>query len=176
VAVVLMIVSLLCSLAMDVVVHAKNTKDANCIFAPNVRGSEVHILNDTTVTASPLFQNVYFFTAQSILTSLFNMLMDAAVLEFVCSQSPYSMKGLAYGLFLLVKNFFQALTFVFMLPFSSWHLPVLSCGSAFFVVTIIIAILELMLFVYVAKKFKYRIVNEPSNEYIYAEEYYSNTQ
>jgi len=174
--VVLMIVSLLCSLTMDVVVHAKNTEDANCIFGPNVGEGELHILNDTTVMASLFFQNVYFFTSQSILTSLFNMLMDVAVLEFVCSQSPYSMKGLAYGLFLLVKYFFQALAFVFMLPFSSWHLPVLSCGSAFFVATIVIAVLELMLFVFVAKKFKYRIVNEPSNEYRYAEEYYSNIQ
>jgi len=123
----------------------------------------------------PLFQNIYFLTAQCILTSLIMLLLDIAVLEFICSQSPYFMKGLVFGFFFMVKGSFQVLAVVSTIPFGvSWNIHSISCGSGFYFTTLIIGTLELMLFAYVAKKFKYRIMDEPSNEYRYAEEYYSN--
>jgi len=163
---------------MDVVVHTRKAENANCMFSEDVNGKNFHIFNNSETDIDiPLFQNVYFFTAQSILSSLINMLMDIAVLEFICSQSPYSMKGLVFGFFFLVKSLSQALVFVSTLPFGvSWRIHAISCGSGFYLTTVIIGTLELMLFSYVAKKFKHRIVNEPSNEYRYAEEYYSNIQ
>ncbi len=54
------------------------------------------------------FQNVYFFTSQHFVTAVTNMLIDIAVLEFTCSQSPYSMKGLILGFFFSIKAFIQA--------------------------------------------------------------------
>ena len=181
-SIVLLLVSLLCDLAMDVFVHQKNTPDANCMFFPytfKFASVKHHIITDMSYPGPYLFQNIYFFTAQCVVTSFLNPLVDIAVLEFICSQSPYSMKGLVLGLFFSLKNVFQAFAVFSMFPFGIYWKNddrVLTCGSGYFLVHTIIAILTLALFVYVSRKYKYRIVNEPANEYRYAEDYYSNNQ
>ena len=181
-SIVLLIVSLLCDLAMDVFVHQENTPDANCMFLSytfKILGAKLHLIPDSYHSPPYLFQNVYFFTAQCVIISLLSPLLDSAVLEFICSQSPYSMKGLVLGLFFSLKNVFQAFAFFSMVPFGiHWKNDdrVLTCGSGYFLVYTIVAILTLALFVYVSRKYKYRIVNEPANEYRYAEDYYSKIQ
>lgn len=105
------------------------------------------------------------------------MLIDIAVLEFICSQSPYSMKGLLLGSSFFIKNFFQAIAIASIVPFGlSWNIKSLSCGSGYYIMNIAICIVDLALFTFMAKGYKYRTVNEPSNEYRYAEDYYSNVQ
>ena len=179
---VLMILSLLCALVMDVVVHVRKTKDATCMFNGYTTESDAihHHSNytDNSFPTNPLYQNVYFFVSQHILSSLIDMLLDIAVLEFICSQSPYSMKGLLFGVLFSLRNLFQCLAVLSILPFSSLssHFQLLSCGSVFYLCSIVIAVLAMCLFTCVARRYKYRIVNEPSNEYYYAEEYYSNIQ
>ena len=171
-----MLASLICTFVMDVVVHVRSTEYANCMF----RGYSQHhnVTNkvyDTDFPASPLlFQNVYFFTTQHVLSALADMLLDIAVLEFVCSQSPYSMKGLLLGIFFSTKSLFQGITFLSILPFVNWQIESLSCGSGFYAMAIVIGLLEFVIFSCVSKRYRYRNMNEPSNEYRYAEEYYSN--
>ncbi len=90
------------------------------------------------------------------------MLIDIAVLEFILSQSPYSMKGLLLGYFFSTKSLFQAMAIVFMFPFGRfWNAESLSCGSGFYLMNIVVGVLELALFTFVAKRYKYRTVNEP---------------
>lgn len=65
-----------------------------------------------------------------------------------------------------------------MIPFStSWktHYP-LSCGSGFYLVSIIVGVATFLMYLWVAKKYKHRTRDEVSNEYRYAEEYYSRIQ
>ena len=116
----------------------------------------------------PLFQNVYFFVSQDVLSAVANMLLDIAVLEFVCSQSPYSMKGLLLGIFFSVKTFCQEFAFIFLAFGAAWNLHSLSCGSGFYLMNIIVGLVAFLLYMYVAKKYRYREV------YQYAENYYSN--
>ena len=104
------------------------------------------------------------------------MLLDIAVLEFVCSQSPYSMKGLLLGIFFSIRSLFQGITFLSILPFVNWKIESLSCGSGFYAMAIVVGLLEFVIFLCVSKRYKYRNMNGPSNEYRYAEEYYSNIQ
>ena len=66
-----------------------------CMFSPN---HIIHIVNESTSYRPHLYQNVYFFISQHVLSALYNMLIDIAVFEFIASQSPYSMKGLLIGL------------------------------------------------------------------------------
>ena len=99
------------------------------------------------------------------------MLIDIGTLEFICSQSPYSMKGLLLGTFFSMKYSFQVLAITSIFPFG--RVEVLSCGSGFYIMTVIIGIVELVLFGCAAKRYKYRTIDEPCNEYRYAEEYYS---
>ena len=172
----LMIVCLATSLAMDVVVHLKED-DTNCMFSGYAKNSNKSQMLIDWILPPTLYQNSYFLAVQHFLSALVNMLIDIAVFEFICSQSPYSMKGLLLGLFLSIKSLSQGIAIMSIVPFGlAWHEKHLSCGSGFYLMNIVIGVLELTLFTLVAKKYKYRIINEPSNEYRYAEEYYSNIQ
>ena len=175
IALVVMVLSLICIFVMDVVVHVNNTEHPNCMFGDvtdNDVSRVVHI-----PSSPPLYQNVYFFTTQHVLSALADMLFDIAVLEFICSQSPYSMKGLLLGIFFSIRSLFQGIAVVSIVPFGTvWKIESLSCGSGFYAMYIVIGLLEFVLFSCVSKRYKYRNVNEPSNEYRYAEEYYSNIQ
>ena len=178
VGIFLIILSLLCALVMDVVVHLQKVEDAYCMFITYTNNFMRYYI-ESDYPDSPLFQNVYFFVSQYTLSALVDMLLDIAVLEFICSQSPYSMKGLVFGLFFSLKSFFQAVAVILVVPYGRyWPTSnyALHCGSGFYLVNILLAVLTLCLFSYVARRYKYRIVNEPSREYQYAEDYYSNIQ
>ena len=173
IALVVIVLSLICTFVMDVVVHLQNSRYANCIFKPYIIQWRSHDFPSSPI----LHQNLYFFTTQHVLSALADMLFDIAVLEFICSQSPYSMKGLLLGSFFSIKSFFQAIAVFSTVPFGTvWKIESLSCGSGFYAMYIVIGLLEFVLFRCVSKRYKYRNVNEPSNEYRYAEEYYSNIQ
>ena len=173
-AIILMIFSLSSTFAIDLLVHARKTESANCMFSMYVLSDYSDYITDFS-EAPPLYQNVYFFTFQHVLSALVNMLLDIAVLEFICSQSPYSMKGLLLGTFFSTKSLFQGIAVSCIFPFGlAWKIQSLSCGSGFYLMNIIIALASLLLYIYAAKRYKYREVNEPSHEYRYAEEYYSN--
>ena len=182
IALVVMVLSLICTFVMDVVVHVNNTEYANCMFGDvtesNAKNSKiVHVEANDFPSSPPLYQNVYFFTTQHVLSALANMLFDIAVLEFICSQSPYSMKGLLLGIFFSIRSFFLAMAIISIVPFGVyWKMESLSCGSGFYAMYIVIGLLEFVIFSCVSRRYKYRNVNEPSNEYRYAEEYYSNIQ
>ena len=167
-AIVVMVLSLSCTLVMDVVVHLRNTDDIGCMF-----GKAKRVFNHFPY--HPLYQNAYFFASQHVLSAVASMLLDIAVLEFICSQSPYSMKGLLLGIFYSAKSLFQGIALSLILPFAKeWSIHPVSCGSAFYIMNVIIGLLELVLYTCASKRYKYREVNEPSNEYRYAENYYSN--
>ena len=175
IALVIMVLSLICTFVMDVVVHVNNTEYANCMFETVVHTNYKTVADFPS--SPPLYQNVYFFTTQHVLSALADMLLDIAVLEFILSQSPYSMKGLLLGTFFSIKYLFQGIAVVSIFPFGTvWKIESLSCGSGFYAMYIVIGLLEFVLFSCVSKRYKYRNVNEPSNEYRYAEEYYSNIQ
>ena len=176
IALVVMVLSLICTFVMDVVVHVNNTDYANCMFEEFIKTNLSSIVSDFP-SSPPLYQNVYFFTTQHVLSALADMLFDIAVLEFICSQGPYSMKGLLLGFFFSIKSLFKAIAIISTIPFGTvWKIESLSCGSGFYAMYIVIGLLEFVLFSCVSKRYKYRNVNEPSNEYRYAEEYYSNIQ
>ena len=177
IALVIMVLSLICSFIMDVVVHVNNTEYAKCMFN-DFTDFHVLVINTTDFPSSPpLYQNVYFFTTQHVLSALADMLFDIATLEFICSQSPYSMKGLLLGTFFSIRTLLQGIAVVSIVPFGTvWKIESLSCGSGFYAMYIVIGLFEFVLFSCVSKRYKYRNVNEPCNEYRYAEEYYSNFQ
>ena len=69
-----------------------------------------------------------------------------------------------YGLYRLISVFFLQLKF--KEPFCQGEL-------VYYIVNIIMGVIFFIIFVFVAKKYKYRERDEPSNERHYAEEYYS---
>ena len=174
VGMLLIILSLLCALAMDVVVHERNS-NLLCIFSPNYT---IHIVNESTSYRPHLYQNVYFFISQHVLSALHNMLIDIAVFEFIASQSPYSMKGLLIGVLFSLRILAQILGIIIVIPFSTpWKTSYpLSCGSGFYITNISIGVITFIVYALMAKNYKRRTRDEPSFIRQYAEEYYSNIQ
>ncbi len=88
--IILLIVSLVITLAMDVVVHVMES-GTQCMFSGFTLDGGYTVQWNSNNTSLPLYQNAYFILQQ---LALANMLIDIAVLEFILSQSPYSVKGL----------------------------------------------------------------------------------
>ena len=86
VGLLLIILSLLCALAMDVVIHERNSNQL-CMLSPN---HTTNFVNESTSYRPRLYQNVYFFISQHVLSALYNMLIDIAVLEFMLNDYPFN--------------------------------------------------------------------------------------
>ena len=94
------------------------------------------------------------------------VLITTASLEFISAQSPQSMKGFLIGIFFAIRGFFQflnsSITLAFSLkqPWDSGKLlenpPVTNCGFVYFLFTIVVGVIGLILFSIAAKKYKYR--------------------
>ena len=64
IALVVMVLSLICTFVMDVVVHVNNTEYAHCIFGDLTKFTDVYKFVEANdfPSSPPLYQNVYFFT------------------------------------------------------------------------------------------------------------------
>ena len=157
---VLHLISGLCTLLMGVANH--NCAKESCTLASYFKISS-HFL---------LFQ--YSFNAVRYL------LIYVASYEFICAQSPHSMKGLLVGTFFAIKGVFQLLGVLLLYaPIGvgcniGYHFPV--CGFIYYLINVVVALIGIIAFVFVARKYQYRQRDEPDNIYRYAEEYYANAQ
>ena len=121
----------------------------------------------------------HFLLIQFTLNALSYLLLYIASFEFVCAQSPHSMKGLLIGTFFAIKGIFQSFGVVLYSVIGTecnvkFDLPV--CTFIYHFINIVIALIGLIAFVLVARKYQYRQRDEPDNIYRYAEEYYANAQ
>ena len=116
-----------------------------------------------TTEYQPLHLHWYVLIPSNIFLSIGPQLVSTTTLEFISAQSPHSMKGLLVGLFFALQGFFQLLGYMISLPFSitdSWtNKPVpsiISCGFIYFLTIGIVGLIGFILFLIVAKKYKYR--------------------
>ena len=160
----LMVTSLVCSFAMDTSAHSRHKDDINCMFT--------YTNNSSNVTA---YQDTYFLIVQNTLTFLSTALIYIALYEFICSQSPHSMKGLLIGLSFAIKGIFQVIAALIILPkiYRSAQHSYPSCGMYYYMVNIVLGIIGFLIFVFVSWKYKFRKRDEECNIYRYAEEYFS---
>ena len=156
---VLCLISGLCTLIMGVANH-------NCV-------SELCTLT-SYLSVSP-----HFLLLQFSVNAVSYLLIYIASYEFVCAQSPQSMKGLLIGAFFAIKGIFQLLGVVLYLTVGircslKYHFPV--CGFIYYLINVVIAMIGIIAFGFVARRYQYRERDEPDNIYRYAEEYYANVQ
>ena len=167
IAIVLYTISLLVPLITDTVGHNKlQNHNATCMFT------------SFRVTLSSINSNVVLIPI--ILNAFAIVLFYTAAFEFICSQSPQSMKGLIIGAFFAISGLFKFIgVTVFLVPFHYWSIldknfP--SCGFAYYVPNIIIAMIGFVTYTLVARGYHYRQRDEPSNVHRYVENYYENIQ
>ncbi len=161
-------------LVLDSIAHAEN-KTLQCMFS-------LH-LNDTSVTepkiATYISQYYDYISTFSITASeLSRYVVHVAQFEFICSQSPHTMKGLLIGLSFGIEGLFSFLgNFLpFMFHYSWQRATFPSCCMTYFLIHIILGLLVLSLYVYVTRGYQYRMRDEPCHIHRYVEEYYSKLQ
>ncbi len=157
-------VSLVCSLSMDKIGHD--------LLTANITSSLFAAENFKGLYANPLNLNAYILTPQNILIAISYTLIYGGVFEFICAQSPHSMKGFLIGIFFAVKGLFQLIgVFAILLPFSFWtDSP--QVGLAYFLLNIVISISGVVFFILAARRYQYRQREEFCNERKYIEEFY----
>ena len=183
---ILAFLSLMASYAMDVAAHMHPISDNDndfdlCMFEDH--DGYGFFANWKAILALHFpQQNSLFLIVPLVLTSLSHMLIYTAVFEFICSQSPHSMKGLLIGLLYAIKGLYQLLATLLVVPFAvhytthSSHVGQMSCGFYYYLVNIVIGLIAVLTYMWVAKKYKYRERDEICEVHRYAEEYYSNPQ
>ena len=161
---ILALLSLLATLSMDTAAVLESSADFNstCMFE----------IDD------PLYHRNFdfnLFTIQFTLSALSGMLIYTGVFEFICSQSPHSMKGLIIGVFYAIRGLYQVLAALLVLPYYlRGTIKPLSCEFYFYLMNIVIGLVAVLVYVWVAKRYRYRVRDELCNVRQYAEEYYSN--
>ena len=111
----------------------------------------------------------------SVLLAVQLIVFYCTIFEFICAQSPHSMKGLLTGCAVAVITFTQTIGDVIALVWSL-HWPVYStpsCGIWYYLFTALIGIIGLVVLVIVAKWYRRRERDEIVNERVFAENYYS---
>ena len=165
---VLFFISGLCTLVMGVIRY-------DCISGP---------MDDTNECADSIINYLKispnYLLIPNVLNAFGNMLFYIATFEFICAQSPHSMKGLLIGTYYAIKGVFQLVgVLVIYAPITVWcksdeKFPV--CGFIYYLVNVVILLIGTIAFIIVARKYQYRQRDEPDNIYHYAEEYYANAQ
>jgi len=168
----LVVLSLVMTFSMDTAAHKRGGVTV-CMFDPDLTDILYNDIPSPTLSSSLI---VPLMAVKQVLSALSHMLIYIAVLEFICSQSPHSMKGLLIGLFYAIKGLYQVIAAILVVPFIPGIIafPRFSCGFYYYLVNIVIGVAALLVYVWVAKRYRNRERDEPSNIHRYAEEYYSN--
>ena len=165
----LVLLSLFATFSMDTAAHLKYPKDPT-----NPNSTTCFFVSGHSSIEFP-FQMSNIIIIQLIVAAFSRLLIYTGVFEFICSQSPHSMKGLLIGVFYAIRGLYQVLAAIFMLPYSylGAHMHP-SCGFYFYLMNIVIGLVAVLVYAWVAKRYRYRVRDETCNVRQYAEEYYSN--
>ena len=168
----LILLSLLTSFFMDTAAHLEGDHSynhINCMFA-----IYYHEVDYDVDFPSP--QNPALLLIQLTLSALSHMLIYTAVFEFICSQSPHSMKGLLIGVLYAIRGLYQLVATFLVVPFTALPNQLVSCGCWYYTMNVVIGVVALLVYMCVAKRYRYRVRDEFCNIHQYAEDYYSNQQ
>ena len=170
VGITLYILGTLSMIAIDSGGHVQ-TKGINCFFS-------VHAVNNSLVIPN-LGMHWSTLIPTDVLLGVGSTLVMVTVLEFISAQSPHSMKGLLFGVFFGIRGIFQSISSIALFPFTSrviWGnrgLSPISCLSGYFIFTVIAAMFGLILFLIVAKRYRYRQRDDRPYDQRFVIDYYS---
>ena len=174
-AFIISLVGMLYMLITDLVGHS--------IYVRNKHLSENGVCLFTTIysdsTTNHTLLNMHWGVAipPSILLNLGFLLIQSTAVEFISAQSPHSMKGLLVGVFFAIKGLFQFISAAAVVPFAIpniWnHISsVINCGFGYYLFTIVVASVGLVVFSIVVRRYSYRQRDERPYDARFAESYY----
>ena len=140
-------------IVFDSVGHELSNTPVPCVFMNN--GTAVLEINY-------LWVDVW----SDIMFGLQLAIFSTAAFEFVCAQSPYSMKGLLSGLGWIIFILSNAVALLLILAWSKgWKEPYStpSCGTLYYLFSTVVSIVGLVAYIVVARWYKRREREEPEN-------------
>ena len=159
----LITVCILCSLLTDTVGHAlPNGSNATSVFdIGNVYE------NNSSLKLSP-----YILLIQNFLVAVAYILIYGGVFEFICAQSPHSMKGVLIGIYFAIKGLCQLLGILgILLPFSFWKTSRYACLT-YFLLNIVISFVGIVVFTVIARRYQYRQRDDFCDIRMFIEDFY----
>ena len=155
------LLAVLSMLVIDLVGHfQKESHNSQCMFGIKLKPKAQIFL------PKPLQLPWWVLLFPTILLGVGPLLVNITTLEFISAQSPHSMKGLLVGLFFAIKGVSQLFGAFSMVPFTyrklwnkgEWkeHPPIANCAFGFFLFSIVVALIGLILFSFTARRYKYR--------------------
>ncbi len=164
----LITINLMCSLLVDSIGHVlPSGKNSTSVFEPQQFSFDEFKLSPVPLNISP-----QFLIIQQVLLAMAYILIYGGVFEFICAQSPHSMKGLLIGISFAVKGVFQLIGVLgILLPFSFW-VSSPRAGLVYFSVNILISVVGVVAFTVAAKRYQYRQRDEFCNIRKFIEEFY----
>ncbi len=159
----LIIVTLVFILILDTIAHAPHENFSSCMFSFSRNISFRIELNSS------------YIIIPRVLNCVSKMLISIALYEFICSQSPHTLKGMLIGMSFALKGIFELLGIVAVILFETLYKDShhISCGMQYYLMNIVAGLLVFIFYVYVTHSYHYRLRDEPCHVYRYAEEYYS---
>jgi len=162
IGVIMMLINMTFMLIVNIAAHTRS-EDLNCMF--QLDGSSPPFFSPPQM-ASMLF-------VQQVLAGISRMLVDISFFEFICAQSPHTMRGMLIGLAYAMQSLFVLLGLVLQLPFVYWKYSYPSCGFVYYSMNVVIGIISFITLAWIVKEYKYRERDEPSREQQFVEDYYS---
>ena len=117
----------------------------------------------------------------NILNAISIVTLGIGIIEFICAQTPYSMKGLmigtVYSSMVIIAFIGYGITVPFTRHMITWSTGVISCGFWYLLLVIIVLIFNSTLLLILGKLYKNRKREDVlPNEQIFAERYYSQSE
>ena len=165
VGIALMFGSVVSQLVLDGVGHRYTQHAVPCLLLPNATYSEITLDLDYR-----------WFAIPSALGGLSLVVFYTSIYQFICAQTPHSMKGLMIGILYLLRGVFNIIRTVLILTFqygfinSAFIFP--SCGVWYYLLSALIVAAGFAVFCGVAKRYRKRERGELVYERIYVEAYY----
>ena len=174
VGILLLLLSVICSFVAITVNHEITLKTNETHFSVcllNGVDKETYNFKSTSQTVSSMA-----LLLKQCLYALSAMFLYPALYEFICAQSPHAMKGMLIGLSFSIRGLFQLIGFAMNVLFLFINKYFISCATDYYILTIVVGVVGLAVYVYVARKYKLRERDEPCHVRRFVEEYYSKIQ
>ena len=114
----------------------------------------------------------------NILNSVSAILLGVGACEFICAQTPYSMRGLIFGCANGSAAIFVLVGYGISEPFTryliDWGTGIISCGFWYLVLILLLMVIYTAILLILIKHYKRRKREDVlPNEHIFAERYYA---
>ena len=153
------------ALSVDMAGHAYTNATVDCMFVVNGTSSSVLSINYLWIGIP-----IGIIGGTQILT------LFISLLEFICAQTPYTMKGLVIGLsFASALGLSSTLSSIILTTWAhAWSQPVTqpTCAFWFYLFLILVTVVGLGIFCIVAKWYKKRERNELLHQQRFVEDFY----